>query len=154
MKKIKVHSLTGRITPQLMQEAFRAVRRNRGAAGVDKVSIQMFQDNLDANLDKLMRELKDGSFRPVPLRRVHIPKGPGSTKTRPLGIPTVRDRVAQEVLRRLLAPIFEPLFHENSYGFIPNRNCHMAIERVLELHRQGNHVVLDADIQGFFDHSS
>jgi len=151
MKKIKVHSLTGRITPQLMQEAFRAVRRNRGAAGVDKVSIQMFQENLNANLDKLMRALKDGSFRPVPLRRVHIPKGPGSTKTRPLGIPTVRDRVAQEVLRRLLAPIFEPLFHENSYGFIPNRNCHMAIERVLELHRQGNLVVLDADIQGFFD---
>jgi len=151
MKKIKVHSLTGRITPQVMHEAFRAVKRNRGAAGIDKVSIQMFQQNLEANLNKLMRELKDGSFRPVPLRRVHIPKGPGSTKTRPLGIPTVRDRVAQEVLRRLLAPIFEPLFHENSYGFIPNRNCHMAIERVLELHRQGNHVVLDADIQGFFD---
>jgi RNA-directed DNA polymerase len=151
MKKIKVHSLTGRITPQVMHEAFRAVKRNRGASGVDKVSIQMFEQNLEANLNKLMRELKDGSFRPVPLRRVHIPKGPGSTKTRPLGIPTVRDRVAQEVLRRLLAPIFEPLFHENSYGFIPNRNCHMAIERVLELHRQGNHVVLDADIQGFFD---
>lgn len=151
MKKIKVHSLTGRITLRVMHEAFRAVKRNRGAAGVDKVSVQMFQQNLDANLDKLMRELKDGSFRPVPLRRVHIPKGPGSTKTRPLGIPTVRDRVAQEVLRRLLAPIFEPLFHENSYGFIPNRNCHMAIERVLELHQQGDLVVLDADIQGFFD---
>ena len=151
MKKIKVHSLTGRITPQVMLEAFRAVKRNRGAAGVDKVSIQMFQQNLDDNLNKLMRELKDGSFCPVPLRRVHIPKGPGSTKTRPLGIPTVRDRVAQEVLRRLLAPIFEPLFHENSYGFIPNRNCHMAIQRVLELHQQGNLVVLDADICGFFD---
>ncbi len=151
MKKIKVHSLTGRITPQVMLEAFRAVKRNRGAAGIDKVSVQMFAQNLEANLNKLMRELKDGSFRPVPLRRVHIPKGPGSTKTRPLGIPTVRDRVAQEVLRRLLAPIFEPLFHENSYGFIPNRNCHMAIERVLELHRQGNLVFLDADIKGFFD---
>ena len=151
MKKIKVHSLTGRITPKLILEAFRAVKRNRGAAGIDKVSVQMFEQNVDANLNKLMRELKDGTFRPVPLRRVHIPKGPGSTKTRPLGIPTVRDRVAQEVLRRLLAPIFEPLFHENSYGFIPNRNCHMAIERVLELHRQGDLVVLDADIQGFFD---
>ena len=154
MKKIKVHSLTGRITPQVMLEAFRAVKRNRGAAGVDKVSIQMFQQNLDDNLNKLMRELKDGSFCPVPLRRVHIPKGPGSTKTRPLGIPCVRDRVAQEVLRRLLAPIFEPLFHENSYGFIPNRNCHMAIRRVLELHQQGDLVVLDADICGFFDNLS
>lgn len=151
MKKFKVHSLTGRITPRLMQNAFCAVKRNRGAAGIDKVSIRMFQQNLDANLAALMRDLKDGTFRPVPLRRVHIPKGPGSTKTRPLGIPTVRDRIAQEVLRRLLAPIFEPQFHPNSYGFIPNRNCHMAIERVLELHRQGNLVVLDADIQGFFD---
>jgi len=63
----------------------------------------------------------------------------------------VRDRVAQEVLRRLLAPIFEPLFHDDSYGFIPGRNCHQAIERVLELHRQGYRTVLQADIQGFFD---
>jgi len=151
MKKIKVHSLTGRITPRLLQEAFRAVKCNRGAAGVDKVSLQMFQQNLEANLASLERELKDGSYRPVPSRRVHIPKGPGSKKTRPLGIPTVRDRIAQEVVRRLLTPVFEPLFHENSYGFIANRNCHMAIERVLELHRQGDRVVLDADIQGFFD---
>lgn len=151
MKKIKVHSLTGRITPKLMQQAFLAVKRNRGAAGVDKVSIGMFEANLDENLDALMRDLKSRRFRPRPLRRVHIPKGPGSKKTRPLGIPIVRDRVAQEVVRRLLAPIFEPKFHECSFGFIPGRNCHMAIERVLELHRQGFRVVLDADIQGFFD---
>jgi hypothetical protein len=154
MKKIKVHSLTGRITPRLMRQAFQAVKRNRGAAGVDKVSIQMFAYNLEENLAALMRELKTGTFEPLPLRRVLIPKGPGSTKLRPLGIPVVRDRVAQEVLRRLLAPIFEPLFHENSYGFIPGRNCHQAIERVLELHRQGYLVVLDADIQGFFDNLS
>ncbi len=151
MKKIKVHSLTGRITPKLMRQAFLAVKRNRGAAGVDKVSIGMFEANLDENLDALMRDLKSRSFRPRPLRRVHIPKGPGSKKTRPLGIPIVRDRVAQEVVRRLLAPIFEPMFHECSFGFISGRNCHMAIERVLELHRQGLRVVLDADIQGFFD---
>jgi RNA-directed DNA polymerase len=151
MKKIKVHSLTGRITPKMMRQAFLAVKRNRGAAGVDKVSIGMFEANLDENLDALMRDLKSRSFRPRPLRRVHIPKGPGSKKTRPLGIPIVRDRVAQEVVRRLLAPIFEPKFHECSFGFITGRNCHMAIERVLELHRQGFRVVLDADIQGFFD---
>lgn len=154
MKKIKVHSLTGRITPRLMRQAFQAVKRNRGAAGVDKVSIAMFAANLEDNLTALMRELKTGTFKPLPLRRVHIPKGPGTTKLRPLGIPVVRDRVAQEVIRRLLAPIFEPQFHENSYGFIPGRNCHQAIERVLELHRQGYRVVLDADIQGFFDNLS
>ena len=150
-KKIKVHSLTGRITPKLMRQAFRAVKRNRGAAGVDKVSINMFAANLEENLAALMRDLKTGEFRPLPLRRVHIPKGPGSNKLRPLGIPVVRDRVAQEVVRRLLAPIFEPRFHDASFGFIAGRNCHQAIERVLELHRQGYKVVLDADIAGFFD---
>jgi group II intron reverse transcriptase/maturase len=118
---------------------------------VDKVSIAMFAANLEENLAALMRDLKTGVFRPLPLRRVHIPKGPGTQKLRPLGIPVVRDRVAQEVIRRLLAPIFEPRFHDASFGFIPGRNCHQAIERVLELHRQGYKVVLDADIAGFFD---
>lgn len=150
-KKVKVHSLTGRITPVLMMAAFKAVKKNRGAAGVDKVSIKMFEANLAENLMALMKGLKTGTFRPHPLRRVHISKGPRTKKTRPLGIPVVRDRVAQEVVRRLLAPIFEPLFHVDSYGFIRKRNCHQAIERVLEFHSQGHHVVLDADIKGFFD---
>jgi RNA-directed DNA polymerase len=150
-KKIKVHSLTGRIVPKVMKQAFQAVKRNRGAAGVDKISINMFEANLEENLSALMRDLKDGSFRPSALRRVYIPKGPGSKKLRPLGIPVVRDRVGQEVIRKLLSPIFEPMFHEASFGFIKGRNCHQAIERVLELHRRGHKVVLDADIAGFFD---
>jgi RNA-directed DNA polymerase len=153
-KKVKFHSLTGRITLPLMQKAFRAVKRNRGAPGIDKVSVQMFEKQLDQNLVALMGELKSGDYRPLPLRRLYIPKGPGSTKLRPLGIPVVRDRVAQEVVRLLLAPIFEPQFHPASFGFIPGRNCHQALERVLELHRQGYKVVLDADIQGFFDNLS
>lgn len=150
LKIIKAHSLTGRITPELMRQAFKTVKRNRGAAGVDKVSVEMFEANLDANLEALMRDLKGGTFQTRPLRRVNIPK-PGSTKTRPLGIPIVRDRVAQEVLRRLLEPIFEPLFHDASHGFRKGRGCHSAIERVLELHEQGFRHVLDADIKGFFD---
>ena len=154
MSKIKVHSLTGRITARLMRQAFLAVKRNRGAAGVDRVSIKMFEANLEENLAALLRELKDGSFRPLPLRRVYIAKGPGAKKLRPLGIPVVRDRTAQEVMRRLLAPIFEPRFHDHSYGFIPGRNCHQAVERALECHRDGYLVVLDADIQGFFDNLS
>lgn len=148
-KKIKAHSLTGRITLELMHEAFRAVKRNHGSAGIDKVSIAMFKSNLEQNLLSLMRQLKDGTFEPRPLRRVHISKGDG--KTRPLGIPAVRDRVAQEVLRRLLSPIFERIFHDNSFGFRPKRGCHMAVERVLEVWRQGCTHVLDADIKGFFD---
>jgi RNA-directed DNA polymerase len=147
--KIKAHSLTGRITSDLMHRAFRNVKRNRGVAGIDKVSITMFEANLEQNLLALMRDLKTGTFRPRPLRRVYIPKGPG--QTRPLGIPAVRDRVAQDVLRQLLSPLFERLFHDDSYGFRPGRNCHQAVERVLELHRLGHVHVLDADIKGFFD---
>jgi group II intron reverse transcriptase/maturase len=154
MSKVKVHSLTGRITSRMMRQAFLAVKRNRGAAGVDRVSIKMFEANLEDNLAALKRDMKDGSLRPTPLRRVYIPKGPGTKKLRPLGIPVVRDRVAQEVIRRLLAPIFEPRFHEHSYGFIPGRNCHQAVERVLQYQREGYRVVLDADIQGFFDNLS
>ncbi len=133
-----------------MLKAFKNVKRNRGAAGIDKVSIQMFEANLQENLESLMRELKTrGVFQPKPLRRVLIPKG--KDKMRPLGIPAVRDRIAQEVLRQLLSPIFEPLFHEDSFGFRPGRNCHQALERVLSLWHEGYRVVLDADIQGFFD---
>jgi retron-type reverse transcriptase len=115
-KKRKVHSLTGRIDLRLMHQAFKAVKRNRGAAGIDKVSVKMFDANLDENLAALMKDLKAGTFRPRPLRRKMISKGPGTTKLRPLGIPVVRDRVAQEVIRRLLAPIFEPQFHDASFG--------------------------------------
>lgn len=148
-KKIKAHSLTGRITPELMWDAFRNVKRNRGAAGVDKVSIGLFENNLQQNLLALMRCLKDGTYQSLPLRRTHIPKGDG--KTRPLGIPAVRDRVAQEVIRQLLSPLFERIFHNDSYGFRPARGCHMAVERVIELRQQGYKYVLDADIKGFFD---
>lgn len=148
-KKFKVHSLTGRITPELMRQAFKAVKRNRGAAGLDKVSIKMFEKNLQQNLDSLMRDLKSGSYVPIPLRRAYVPKEKG--QFRPLGIPAVRCRVAQEVVRRLISPVFEPLFHNDSYGFRKGRNCHMAIERVLQYARQGYRIVLDADIKSFFD---
>ena len=151
-KKRKVHSLTGRIDDRLMMQAFKAVKKNRGAAGIDKVSIEMFQQNLDVNLAALKRDLKTrGKFIPKPLRRVWIPKDAKGTKFRPLGIPAVRDRVAQEVVRRLLEPIFEPLFHDCSFGFRPQRSCHSAINRVLSFHEEGNRVTLDADISGFFD---
>lgn len=149
MTKQKVHSLTGRITPKLMLAAFKAVKRNRGAAGIDKVSVKMFEANLEDNLQALMKDLKRGSFEPKPLRRVFIPKN--ETEFRPLGIPSVRDRVAQEVVRRLLAPIFEPMFHASSFAYIQGRNAHQALDALLALHRAGLRNVLDADVQGFFD---
>ena len=148
--EVKHHSLTGRITFELMHQAFLNVKRNRGAAGVDKQSIEMFEANLDQNLQALMSDLKTrGKFSPQPLRRVLIPKAKG--EFRPLGIPVVRDRIAQDVLRQLLEPLFEPLFHPNSCGFRPKRNCHQAVELVLDIWRDGNRYVLDADISGFFD---
>jgi RNA-directed DNA polymerase len=151
MGKIKVHSLTGRIILKVMHKAFKKIKSNRGAAGVDKISIGMFEDNLEQNLTALMRDMKSRGFQPKPLRRVNIPKAPRSKETRPLGIPIVRDRVAQEVLRLLLQPVFEPKFHDASFGFRPGRNCHMAIERALDLNLDGYWYVLDADIKGFFD---
>jgi len=152
VKNVKVHSLTGRITSKVVYAAWRAVRANRGAAGIDKVSVTMFEANLDANLERLMRELKDGTFQPRPARRVYIPKGDG--KFRPLGIPAVRDRIAQEVLRQLLSPLFERRFHDDSYGFRPGRSAHQAVEKVIEHRSQRRTFVPDADIKGCFDHIS
>jgi group II intron reverse transcriptase/maturase len=145
----KFHSLTGLIDLDRMHRAFRAVKRNRGAAGVDKVSIRAFEANLDDNLAALMFDLKHGRYRATPLRRAYIPKGEG--KLRPLGIPTVRDRVAQEVVRSILEPIFEPLFSEFSFGFRPRRNAHQALEALRAAHADGFKWVVDADIQAFFD---
>lgn len=132
-----------------MKDAYKAVKRNRGAAGIDKVTIDLYDKDLYTNLENLMCKLKDRSYKPKPLRRVHIPKGKG--KTRPLGIPTVPCRIAQEIVRRLINPIFERKFHENSYGFRPGRNCHQAIYKVREYLKQGYTYIVDADIKGFFD---
>lgn len=146
----KVHSLIGRIDMPRMCCAFKAVKRNRGAAGVDKVDIRAFEANLEQNLAALMFDLKyPNRYHASPLRRVYIPKGEG--KLRPLGIPTVRDRVAQEVVRSLLEPIFEPHFSESSFGFRPGRNAHQAIQAVIAAQKRRYCWVVDADIQSFFD---
>lgn len=146
-----MHSLTGRITPKLVMEAWKAVKRNRGAAGVDRVTVQVYHKNAESNLKELMRKLKTrGAYKSPPLRRTHIPKG-NTGKTRPLGIPTVDTRCAHEVIRRLIEPIFESQFHNNSYGFRAGRNCHQAVECVLGHIAEGHKVVVDVDIKGFFD---
>jgi len=150
MKRQKVHSLTGRIDMARMYQAWYAVKRNRGAAGLDKVSVQMYEHNLHQNLASLMYDLKHrGKYFAHILRRVYIPKGKG--KRRPLGIPIVRDRVAQGVICALIEPIFEQYFSEYSFGFRKSRNAHMAIKAILIAKNQGFLWVVDADIQSFFD---
>ena len=149
MKKFKVHSLTGRITMSLMQKAFKSVKKNRGCAGIDKMSIAMYERNLEENLTALMKRIKNRTYLPYPLLRHNLDEGGG--KIRPLGIPAVRDRVAHEVVRRLIEPYFEPYFSDFSYGFRPNRDCHQAIRKVIELRKLGYNIVLDCDIQSFFD---
>ena len=150
-KKFKVHSLTGRITPKFVQDAWKAVKRNNGAAGIDRMTVAGYHGNREKHLNDLMVRLKTrGSYKSPPLKRVFIPKA-GSTTLRPLGIPTVDARCAQEVVRRLIAPIFETKFHENSFGFRNGRSCHQAVKRALEYIREGNKFVVDIDIKGFFD---
>jgi RNA-directed DNA polymerase len=130
--------------------AYSQVARNKGAAGVDHVSVEHFGDQLDSELPRLTQQLRDGSYRPQAVRRVHIPK-PGSTETRPLGIPTVRDRVVQAAVVNVIEPIFEREFAEHSYGFRPGRGCKEALRRVDELLKAGYHFVVDADLKSYFD---
>ena len=133
-----------------LSAASEKVAANGGSAGVDHVTVKDFTRRLPRNLGKLSEQLRDGSFRPQAIRRVRIPK-PGTTDTRPLGIPTVRDRVVQGALRHVLEPIFENQFAEHSYGFRPNRGCKDALRRVNELLRQGYRQVVDVDLKSYFD---
>ena len=133
-----------------LRKAFQQVKTNGGAAGVDHQTIKMFECHLEQNLGTLSRSLKDGSYRPQAVRRAWIPKL-GSKEKRPLGIPTVRDRVAQAALRAVLEPIFERDFANHSYGFRPNRGCKDALRRVDSLLTAGYRWVVDADLKSYFD---
>ena len=129
--------------------AWQRVAKNRGAAGVDNVSVNRFNGRASEYLKELSEELRDGRFRPQPVRRVHIPKGGG--KTRPLGIPTVKDRIVQTALKMVLEPIFENEFLPSSYGFRPGRGCKNALREVDGLLKEGFTWVVDADLAGYFD---
>jgi len=134
-----------------LRSAFCSVKRNEGAAGVDHQSIAMFEAHLEANLERLSACLRDGSYRPAAIRRVYIPKPGKKKEMRPLGIPTVRDRVAQAALRHVLEPIYERDFAQHSYGFRPNRGCKDALRRVNTLLYNGYTWVVDADLKSYFD---
>jgi RNA-directed DNA polymerase len=129
---------------------FELVRRNRGAPGIDGVSIQDFEANLDEELSQLQQELVNWAYQPSPVRRVEIPK-PGGKGVRLLGIPTVRDRVVQTTLKLLLEPIFDPHFSPHSYGFRPGRSQHQAVEAAQRIVNSGKPYVVDIDLSKFFD---
>ena len=133
----------------VVRVAYEQVRRNRGAAGVDGVTIESIEaSGVERFLAELREELKQGTYRPMPVRRVFIPKGDG--KQRPLGIPRVKDRVAQAAVKLVIEPLFEASFRPNSFGFRPKRSAHQAIEAIRrEVYRRED--VIDLDLKSYFD---
>jgi len=116
------------ITKEMVREAYRKVRSNKGSAGVDEVSLQKFNENLSGNLYKIWNRMASGSYFPQPVKEVIIPKANGGE--RKLGIPTISDRIAQEVVKSYLEPRFEAEFLPQSYGYRPNKSAHQALDNV------------------------
>jgi len=131
-------------------EAFKKVKANQGAAGVDGQTVADFEADLSNNLYKLWNRMSSGSYSPPPVRRVDIPKGDSKTETRPLGIPTVADRIAQEVVKRYLEPLLEPIFHEDSFGYRPGRSAIDAVRKARQRCWRYDWV-LDIDVRSYFD---
>ena len=136
------------VSKQLVWEAYKRVKANRGAAGVDGQTLSDFEEDLKGNLYKIWNRMASGSYFPPPVRRVEIPKGDGGT--RPLGIPTVGDRIAQTAVKMVLEPLVEPKFHKDSYGYRPGRSALDAVGVARKRCWRFNWVI-DLDIKGFFD---
>jgi len=148
----RVHySLYGRLLSRdALYQAFRHVKRAKGAAGIDGQSLSDFAVRLEEELDSLLHELKSKRYRPQPVRRVEIPKEGGGVRL--LGVPTVRDRVVQQALRHVLEPVFDPHFHPSSYGYRKGKGCHQAIAKAsLFIRRYGRRWVVDMDLSKCFD---
>jgi len=135
--------------PSTLQAAWEQVRSNRGAAGIDRQSIESFAANAQRYLNELAKDLEEGRYHPQAVRRVEIPKTGG--KTRPLGIPTVKDRIVQTAVKRVIEPIFEKQFLPTSHGFRPGRSCKDALREVDEYLKEGYTHVVDADLKSYFD---
>lgn len=137
------------LSEENLEEAIRRVKANKGVAGVDKMTV----DQIDAYFEEHRKEIKENimnkRYKPQLVKREYIPKSNG--KLRPLGIPVVVDRVIQQAIAQKLIPIYENIFSNNSYGFRPNRSCHLAIEKALEYLNNGYEWVIDLDIEKYFD---
>jgi len=136
---------------EVLRESFRAVKRNKGAPGVDGVTISDFEKHLDKELTQLLTELTSWSYCPKPVRRVEIPKPGTNSGIRRLGIPCVRDRVVQASIKIVLETLFEPIFSDKSYGFRPKRNQQQAVEEAQRYVQAGKSWVVDLDLAAFFD---
>lgn len=132
-----------------LNEAYKQVVRNKGASGIDEMTCEEVKDYLKVSGDKLINQILNREYQPLPVRRVVIPKPNGGI--RKLGVPTLVDRIIQQALVQVLTPIFEPTFSEYSYGFRPNRRCQNAIDRTLELINNGYEWIVDLDLEKFFD---
>ncbi len=133
-----------------LNAAWRRVRANAGAPGIDGITVEAFPEQLAGRTETLRQQLLDGSYRPSALRRVTIPKPNGGE--RQLGIPTVQDRLVQQALLQVLQPILDPAFHAHSYGFRPNKSAHQAVSAAQAYIREGYDWVVDLDLAAFFDH--
>ena len=132
-----------------MNEAIKKVKSNKGASGIDKMTVDQIDAYFNEHREGIINKIMNKSYRPQPVRRVYIPKSNG--KLRPLGIPTVVDRVIQQAIAQKLSPIYENIFSDNSFGFRPGRDCHTAMNKVLEYLNQGFEWVIDLDIEKYFD---
>jgi group II intron reverse transcriptase/maturase len=138
------------VTPENYVKALQAVKRNDGAAGIDRMKAAELEKHLEAHWGKIRAKLLEGRYVPTPVRRVEIPKPNGGVRM--LGIPTVMDRFIQQLLLEVMTPIYEPMFSDHSYGFRPGRSAADAIRTAQEMTRQGKDWVVDIDITKFFDH--
>ncbi|HSJ68929.1 MAG TPA: group II intron reverse transcriptase/maturase [Anditalea sp.] len=137
------------LSPSNLNASYRQVKRNKGAGGVDKMEVESLKDYLVTNKDELITSIRQGKYRPNPVRRVEIPKDNG--QKRQLGIPTVVDRVIQQAIAQILIPLYEPLFSESSYGFRPKRNAHQALNKCRDYITEGYGYAVDLDLEKFFD---
>lgn len=137
------------VSEENLKEAIRRVKANKGTSGVDKMTVDQLTPYINEHKKEIIESIMNKSYRPQPVRRVYIPKSNG--KLRPLGIPTVADRVIQQAISQKLTPIYEKIFSEYSYGFRPDRDCHTAMNKVLEYLNEGYEWVIDLDIEKYFD---
>lgn len=137
------------LSDENIMEAYKQVKRNKGAPGIDGMTVSELKGYLDENLDVIREQIRMRKYKPSPVKRVEIPKDNGGTRN--LGVPTVIDRVIQQAVVQVLTPIYEPIFSDSSYGFRPNRCCEMAIIKALEYMNDGYEWIVDIDLEKFFD---